>query len=138
MSAASPRTGPSPAAPAGRWTPAPRPARPGRSSGTAPAHRRWQPGRPPATRRAGKDHAQTPIRSRGEASRALARTADDLAKTRRKFSQRGVFVDAGGAVGAVAVAEGDLAQQEVLFELGPFFAAGGAQLRVLALLAAAF
>ena len=44
----------------------------------------------------------------------------------------------GGAVGAVAVAEGDLAQQEVLFELGPLFAAGRAQLRVLALLAAAF
>ena len=47
-------------------------------------------------------------------------------------------MDAGGVVGAVAVAEGDLAQQEVLFELGPFFAAGGAQLPVLALLAAAF
>lgn len=30
-----------------------------------------------------------------------------------------VFVDAGGAVGAVAVAEGDAAQQEVLLELGP-------------------
>lgn len=44
----------------------------------------------------------------------------------------GVFVDAGGAVGAVAVAEGDLAEQEVLFELGPLVAGGGALLGAVA------
>jgi hypothetical protein len=32
----------------------------------------------------------------------------------------GVFVDAGGAVGAEAVAERDAAELEVLLELGPF------------------
>jgi hypothetical protein len=65
-------------------------------------------------------------------------TSGGAKNTRNYFGQRDVFVDAGGAVGAVAVAEGDLAQQEVLFELGPFFAAGGAQLPVRSLLAAAF
>jgi len=49
--------------------------------------------------------------------------------TRRKRQRgAGVFVDAGGAVGAVALAEGDLAEQEVVFELGPFLAGCGAQL----------
>jgi hypothetical protein len=46
-----------------------------------------------------------------------------------------VFVDAGGDVGAVAVAEGDLAEQEVLFELAPLVAGGGALLGAVAQLA---
>lgn len=40
----------------------------------------------------------------------------------------GMLVDAGGAVGAVAVAEGDLAQQEVLLEVVPLIRAGYALL----------
>jgi hypothetical protein len=47
----------------------------------------------------------------------------------------GVFVDARGAVGAVAVAEGDLAEQEVLFELGSLVAGGSALLGAVAQLA---
>jgi len=37
-----------------------------------------------------------------------------------------VLVDAGGVVGAAAVADGDLALLEVADELGPFFVGGGA------------
>ena len=65
-------------------------------------------------------------------------TSGGAKNTRNYFGQRDVFVDAGGAVGAVAVAEGDLAEQEVLLELGPFLAGGGAQLGVRAQRAAAF
>jgi len=39
----------------------------------------------------------------------------------------GVLVHARGAIGAVAVAEGDLAQQEVLLELVPLIGGGHAQ-----------
>ena len=42
----------------------------------------------------------------------------------------GVFMDAGCAVGAVAAAESDLAEQEVLLELGPFVAGRGSQFAV--------
>jgi hypothetical protein len=49
----------------------------------------------------------------------------------------GVFVDARCVVGG-AVAEGDLAEQEVLFELGPLVAGGGALLGAVAQLAATF
>jgi hypothetical protein len=44
--------------------------------------------------------------------------------------------DARGAVGAVAVAEGDLAQQEMLFELAPLVAGSSALLGAVAQLAA--
>jgi len=37
-----------------------------------------------------------------------------------------VFVDAGGVVGAAAVADGDLAALEVADEFGPFGVGGGA------------
>jgi hypothetical protein len=50
----------------------------------------------------------------------------------------GVFVDAGGAVGAEAAAEGDHAEQEVLFELGSVVAGGGALLGAVAQRPAAF
>jgi hypothetical protein len=47
----------------------------------------------------------------------------------------GVFVDARGAVRAVAVAEGDLAEQEMLFELAPLIAGGSALLSAVVQLA---
>ena len=50
----------------------------------------------------------------------------------------GVFVHAGCAVGAVALAEGDAAQQEVFFEVGPLVVVGDLGLLVWAQLAAAF
>jgi hypothetical protein len=50
----------------------------------------------------------------------------------------GVLVDARGAVGAVAVAEGDLAQEEVLLELVPLLAGGWSHLAVRAGLPASF
>ena len=50
---------------------------------------------------------------------ALARTADDLAKARYKFSQRGMLVDAGCPERSAAGAGGDLAALEVVEELGP-------------------
>jgi len=40
-----------------------------------------------------------------------------------------VFVDARRAVWAVAAVEGDLAEQEMLFELAPLIAGGSAMLR---------
>lgn len=40
----------------------------------------------------------------------------------------GVLVDAGRAVGPVALAEGDLAEPGVVLELGPLLAGRGAQL----------
>ena len=44
----------------------------------------------------------------------------------QRAAQAAVFVDAGGVVGAAAVAEGDLAAFEVAEELVPFLVGGGA------------
>ena len=47
-------------------------------------------------------------------------------RAQQRAAQAAVFVDAGGVVGAAAVADGDLAALEVADELGPFGVGGGA------------
>ena len=63
-------TSPTPAGPAGKPTPAPRPRRRARLPDRAHGHRRWPRDGPPATPRAATGHAPSlpPIRSRGQAS----------------------------------------------------------------------
>ncbi len=62
----------------------------------------------------------------------------ELRKLHCSFSQRGVFVDARRPVGPVAVAERDLAEQEVLLEFGPLLPGGGTHLSERAQRATAF
>lgn len=50
----------------------------------------------------------------------------ELHNQRRSFSQRGVLVDAGGAVGAGAGADGEFAAFEVAEEVLPLGLGGGA------------
>ena len=59
--------------------------------------------------------------SRISCSRARGRI-----RAQQRAAQAAVFVDAGGVVGAAAVADGDLAALEVADELGPFGVGGGA------------
>src|SRR6188508_1562461 len=47
-------------------------------------------------------------------------------RAQQRAAQAAVFVDAGGVIGAAAVADGDLAALEVADELGPFGVGGGA------------
>ena len=47
-------------------------------------------------------------------------------RAQQRAAQAAVFVDAGGVVGAAAVADGDFAVFEVADELGPFLVGGGA------------
>jgi hypothetical protein len=47
-------------------------------------------------------------------------------RAQQRAAQTAVFVDAGGVIGATAVADGDLAVLEVADELGPFFIGWGA------------
>ena len=47
-------------------------------------------------------------------------------RAQQRAAETAVFVDAGGVVGAAAVADGDLAAFEVADEFGPFLVGGGA------------
>ncbi len=49
--------------------------------------------------------------------------------SQQRAAEAAVFVDAGGGVGAAAVADGDLAAFELAEEFGPFFVAGDAIFR---------
>ena len=55
-----------------------------------------------------------------------SRGAGGRIRAQQRAAETAVFVDAGGVVGAAAVADGDLAALEVADELGPFGVGGGA------------